>query len=142
MAPWPVSTELAPVTSGTSGAAMPGPILSEAALHKAAAKYLAFALPADAVFTTIGHGGGGRVRGAQLKARGMVAGFPDLLILWQGKAFCIELKSENGRLSKEQEALHERLRLAGCFVETCHSLDEVETELVLWGLAKRARLSA
>ena len=120
----------------------PAPTLSEAALHKAVAKYLAYALPKDAVFTTIGHGGGGKVRGAQLKARGLLPGFPDILILWQGDAFCIELKSAKGRLSKEQEAVHDRLMVAGCFVETCRSIEEVDLQLFLWGMKPRARLTA
>lgn len=111
-------------------------------MHKAVAKYLAYALPKDAVFTTIGHGGGGKVRGAQLKARGLLPGFPDILILHQGLAYCIELKSAKGRLSKEQEAVHGRLMVAGAFVETCRSLEEIDSQLFLWGMKPRAKILA
>lgn len=116
---------------------MAAPFLSEAQLHKAVAQYLAIALPKHAVWTTIGHGGGGKIRGAQLKAMGLAPGFPDILILSNGKAYCIELKSKKGKLSEQQTALHERLMIAGCFVDTCRSVDEVETQLFLWGLAAR-----
>ncbi len=94
--------------------------------HMAVASYLDLALPEEAVWTTIPAGGGGTVRGARLKRMGYKAGFPDLQIFYRGRVICMELKSEKGRLSKAQEAMHEQLTLAGALVYTARRIEEVE----------------
>src|ERR1700682_4291340 len=55
----------------------------EQALQIAAAEYLTRALPDYARFTAFPAGGGGRVRGARLKAMGLKGGVPDLLFWWR-----------------------------------------------------------
>jgi len=40
--------------------------------------------------------------GAHLKAIGLIPGVADITILWQGKAYFVELKAEGGRQSKAQ----------------------------------------
>ncbi len=94
--------------------------------HMAVADYLDLALPEDAVWTTIPAGGGGKVRGARLKAMGYKAGWPDLQVVYRGRLICIELKSAKGRLSPAQRAMHERLTLAGALVYTATRIEEVE----------------
>ena len=44
---------------------------------------------------------------AQSKSKklGMVPGFPDLLVLWQGHAWFIEVKAPGGRLTEKQQAV-------------------------------------
>ena len=96
-------------------------------LHITVAQYLDLALPENAVWTTIPAGGGGKIRGARLKAMGYKAGWPDLQIFCYGRPpICIELKSEKGTLSKAQEAMHEQLTLAGALVYTARCVEEVE----------------
>ncbi len=85
-------------------------------LHMVAARYLDLALPEDAVWTTIPAGGGGKVRGARIKAMGYKPGWPDLQIVYRGQLICIELKSEEGRLSPRQRDMHKQLTLAGLLI--------------------------
>lgn len=117
--------------------------MSEAQLHRQTAAYLAQALPEDCAWTTFPAGGGGRVRGAQLKAAGLRAGWPDVQILWyvgsnRGVFVCLELKTLKGRLSDEQIACHFDIRKAGGYVFVCRSLDEVEGFLRGFGIPLRA----
>ena len=107
-------------------------------LARTVAAYLDLALPEDACWTTIPAGGGGRVRGAKLKAVGYKPGWPDLQIVYRGQLICIELKAKYRSLSPEQEAMHERLRLAGAGVGTAKSVESVEQCLRTFGVPLRA----
>lgn len=114
----------------------------EAALHKAVAAYLRVALPEPYLWTTFPAGGGGRVRGAQLRAAGLVTGWPDIQILspyGTASGFIgVELKSAAGRLSAEQRECHRRIMAAGGDVLVCRSVEEVENQLRGIGLRLRA----
>ena len=113
----------------------------EARLHRAVATYLTFALPKDAVWTTFPAGGGGTVRGAQLKARGLLAGWPDVQIIYRGKFYGIELKAAQGRLSPEQRACADAVIMAGGYYETIRSIEELQDWLKLVGFPLRARVA-
>lgn len=114
----------------------------EESLHRAVAEYLGHALPWDAWWSTIPAGGGGRVRGAKLKAMGYRAGTPDLLIVWQGRAYWIELKAPKGRISEAQADCHIMLDHAGSEVLVARSVDEIETALRKWNVPLKARAAA
>ena len=113
----------------------------EAQLHRAVAIYIAMAVPHDAVWTTVGHGGGGRIRGAQLKAMGLRAGWPDVQILWRGSFLGIELKSDTGRVSPAQGETADAIERAGGEVHLARNLDDVGLILrkFFTGPAKRRR---
>ncbi len=113
----------------------------EQALQQQVAQFLDAALPDDAWWTAIPLGGGGRLRGAILKGMGAKAGTPDLLIVYRGRAFWIELKAATGRLTPAQKVTHLRLTLAGCLVDTCRSVEEVAGVLGQV-IPLRARISA
>ena len=69
------------------------------------------------------------VRGRRLKAAGMVAGVPDVLITGFGaRVLWIELKAPGGKISKSQRAWHETHRTMGFQVEVC---DDEETAWAL-----------
>ena len=120
--------------------------MTETALHISVAQYLDMALPESATWTTIGHGGGGKTRGAKLKQMGVKPGWPDIIILHKGIAwgcytfatYFIELKTEKGRLSKHQKAAHAQIRNAGGIVAVCRSIPEVEGTLRGWGIPLKA----
>ena len=116
--------------------------MTESALHRAVAQYLSAVLLPPAWFTTFPAGGGGKVRGGQLKARGLRAGVPDILIVYEGIARFIELKSDKGRLSPEQKQCHDMLRAAGAWVSVCRSLDHVELALRAWEIPTRVAKGA
>ena len=116
----------------------------EAQLHKAVAAYLRLALKPPTIWTTIGHGGGGKVRGAQLKAMGVMPGWPDIVIVHPDFAQCvligIELKSAKGKLSDEQIAIRTHFRHANAHYECCKSLNDVVVVLLRYGIHLHARV--
>jgi hypothetical protein len=60
----------------------------------------------------------------QLKASGVVAGIPDMVLAWKGKAFGFELKIETGRLSKDQIRVHAAWIENGTPVYVCWSFED------------------
>ena len=107
--------------------------MSEAALHKAVAEFLNWTLKPPFFFTTFPSGGGGKVRGAQLKAMGLKAGVPDIYIAGPGgRTLWIELKTAQGRLSRVQGSIIGTLYLLGHQVEICRSVQEVQRVVSSW----------
>ena len=98
----------------------------EEALHRTVAAFLDVALPEGAAWTTIEPGGyRTRAEAGIAKARGVKPGWPDILIVFKGRAVFFELKAPGGRLSPVQKVVHARLSLAGALVHTVRSLDEL-----------------
>lgn len=112
----------------------------EQTLQRQVATFLEWALPPDAWFTSIGHGGGGAVRGAILKSTGMKSGVPDILIIYRSKSIWVELKSATGSLSEAQRSVHSAITVAGGVVTTCRSVDDVSGFLQALQIPLRARL--
>ena len=117
---------------------------SEAQLHKAVAQYLDIALPADCWWTTFPSGGGGKVRGAQLKAMGLKPGVPDILIVRDSLGtfpaiIWIELKRLKGVASIAQKVCHAELDARDMPVAICRSVEDVQETLIGWGIAVKAR---
>lgn len=111
----------------------------EQALQRAVIEYLDAVLPADAWAFHVPNGGARtKAEGGILKAMGVRAGIPDLCIVWQGRAYWIELKAGRGKASDAQDAAHARLQQCGCWpVATCRSIDDVETALSVYGIPTR-----
>lgn len=107
--------------------------MTEAALHRAVAAYLRVALKPPTIWTTIGHGGGGRVRGAQLKAMGVQPGWPDIIVIGQAGSnrftVGLELKAPKGVQSAEQKAVQRSFPGAGALYYVCRSVEDVEQAL-------------
>lgn len=108
---------------------------SEAALHKSVADYLRRALKPPTIWTTIGHGGGGKIRGAQLKAMGVQKGWPDIVVMTPNEDISqtivvgIELKSRKGTMSPEQKAMREAFMATWAWYFKATSVEQVETFL-------------
>ena len=113
----------------------------EAQLQRAVVAYLRLALPADAVMTAIGHGGGGRVRGAILKGMGLTPGWPDLQFLWRSKFYSIELKSPKGLLGPKQYKVSLAIEHAGGFYGVVRQIDDAQKLLAEWGIPTRAKVT-
>ena len=111
----------------------------ELALHVAVSRFLRAALPNEATYTTFPLGGGGQARGQRLKAMGTRAGWPDLQVLYAGRAFLIELKGPDGRLSEDQVCTHRRIKSAGCPVVVARSVEDVDAALRNWGIPLSGR---
>jgi hypothetical protein len=61
---------------------------------------------------------------AKMKALGRKAGFPDIIILHQGRVLFVELKSQTGTLSAVQKSLFQEFQRAGFEVKVVRSLEE------------------
>ena len=114
---------------------------TEQSLHISVAQYLILALDPKIPWTTIGHGGGGAVRGAILKAMGVKPGWPDIMIFVLPRPIFLELKSKKGSTSPAQLAIHHLLRSRGAATYVCRSVEEVIDVLTLEGLPLRAKIA-
>jgi len=81
-------------------------------------------------------GGRSRAEAGRFKAEGVLAGVPDIQILYRERVLFLELKTDAGRLSAAQCAMHDRLRGAGAIVETAYGLDAALRILTAWGVLK------
>lgn len=65
-----------------------------------------------------------RAEAGILKAMGVLAGFPDLLFLWDAHAYCLELKAPNGRVSTAQRECHQKLNRNAIGIDVVRTIDE------------------
>lgn len=86
------------------------------------------------------------VRTAQIassqRSIGMRDGTPDMVVTWQGRAFWIEFKREDGQFNHiDDNQRREILMLlrSGCRVGVARSIAEAEALFDLWGVPLRAR---
>ena len=80
----------------------------------------------------------GAIEAAIFKSLGVIAGVPDLLLIFSGKTYGLELKAaKGGRLSPAQIRTQEQMRQAGAIVATATGIDEALQQLESWGLLKR-----
>jgi hypothetical protein len=73
-----------------------------------------------------------------LKALGVKAGVPDLLLVRNGQLFGLELKAPGGRLNEAQDLTIPAMRAAGALVEVAIGLDAALDQLQRWGLLGRS----
>lgn len=136
----------------------------EAQLQRAVASYLSLVLPDKVMWSAIGHGGGGKIRGAQLKAMGLRRGLADFYIAWKiynpiltnmslkgtplfaddyaQRTLWIELKSKDGRQSDEQKQFQTCVTNIGHSYTVCRSIDEVVNAIILNAVPTKARRAA
>lgn len=77
-------------------------------------------------------GKAGSFDGGKRKASGVLPGFPDVLIFWQGRGYCIEVKAEGGYLSPVQKTVRDLLAAQGIPYAVCRSIDDVRETLAAW----------
>jgi hypothetical protein len=101
--------------------------ITEAQLHKAVADLLDWMLLPPAIWTTFPAGWGklGKATAGRLHGSGLKAGFPDVLIFFNGHCVGVELKTERGLVSKAQHLMFMRLYEAGIRVYICRNTDDV-----------------
>lgn len=116
---------------------------TEGQLHRAVAGLLNKSLRPPAWFTTFPAGGGGADRGRELKEKGMKPGVPDILIVYCGRLYGIELKAEKGVISESQHECHAELRNCGVDVIVCRTKGQVISALTYWQIpmSKQSRSS-
>jgi len=73
-----------------------------------------------------------------LKAEGVKSGTPDLVVcLPEGKVGWLEMKTQIGRLEKEQEAFRDKVLLLGHLWAMARSVREAMIVLTTWGAIRR-----
>lgn len=110
----------------------------EQTLQTQMATFLGHALHWPDWFTAIGHGGGGKVRGAILKGMGVKAGVADILVLGQRKSIWLECKSKDGRQSPEQKNFQRVAEANGHIYTIVRSLEQCEGFLLGVGVPLHA----
>jgi hypothetical protein len=70
------------------------------------------------------------------KGLGARAGLPDVMVLRNGKLFCLELKAEGGRATETQLATIAAMEAAGAYCCVVEGLDAALACLSAWGLLK------
>ena len=115
----------------------------EEALQRTVAEYLDRALPEDAVWFHCPNGGARtKAEAGVFKALGVKPGIPDILILWRGSLYCIELKPPRRSLSESQKTMRALLVTAGARYAMARTVEAVETALAVWNVPLRASLRA
>lgn len=122
------------------------PVEDEDHLHYAVAKLLSLAIARPGIcsldevcwFSLEGRAKRSIYEGARNKRRGCISGVPDILIVWRGKCYWIELKrAKGGRVSDAQIETHAELDKAGSNVAVCRSWGEIQAALVKWKIPHR-----
>lgn len=112
----------------------------EEQLQRAMVRFFGVALPPDAVCWHTPNQRGTRAKweNSLLKGLGVLAGIPDLLILWNGRLIGLELKAPGGFLTNTQKETQERLRAARAWIATVRSVEDAERFLRRCGVPLRA----
>ena len=112
----------------------------EEQIQRAVVRFLGHALPTDAYCFAVPNQRGTRKKFEMgiLKALGVRAGVPDIVILWAGKFIGLEVKAPGGRLSEHQEAARTAIVRACGIYEVVRSVEEVERFLLKWQVPLRA----
>jgi hypothetical protein len=106
------------------------------------ALFLDFVLPQHSWWCHVPNGGHRHMLvGANLKRQGTRAGTPDNLVIWQGRAYWIELKARYGTLKASQKTTIPAIEAAGSPVAVARTLEDVGAALIAWGIPLRASLA-
>ena len=111
----------------------------EGSIHRSILHWLQWKLPKDAVVhhspNELDMAGPAAARQVE-KARGMgtKGGWPDLEIVWRGRVYFIEVKSEIGKVDGSQPECHEDLDRAGAPVGIARSINDAEALVIKWGI--------
>lgn len=114
----------------------------EADLQRAVVTALRFALPKGAIVHHSANeiteaGPRGARKQAILVGMGVYPGFADLVILWEGRALFLELKSPKGRLTPAQEAFRDTVLAQGFGWALVRTLDDALGALADHGFTTR-----
>jgi hypothetical protein len=82
----------------------------------------------------------GTAPGARV-GRGIVAGVPDLFVLFRGSAYMVEIKTPAGELSDPQQSVMSAVLARGGRVGVARNADEMLALLDAWGIPRVRRLT-
>jgi hypothetical protein len=109
----------------------------EAQLQRAVLDHLCWrGVPGLFVFHYPADGWRSPTEAAIMKGMGVVAGIPDLLILYEGRLYGLELKVTGGRLTTAQIETQEHMRAAGAMIATAAGINAAVEQLKQWRLLR------
>jgi hypothetical protein len=73
-------------------------------------------------------------------ARGICAGVPDTVLIWKGRAYWIEIKTDRGVLSDDQRVMCAALVLSGSHYAVVRDADELLAAIDEWGIPRNRRV--
>lgn len=112
----------------------------EQAIQTAVVAHLRLRGKPGLVFFHVPNGGARRpIEAAILKRIGVRAGVSDLILIYQGKIYALELKADGGRPTEAQLDFISDMNQAGAFACVCEGLDRAIAVLKQWGLVRSAR---
>ena len=100
--------------------------MKEHDIQKAIITYLRYALPGAVIFAVPNGGQRNVIVAKKLKAEGVLAGVPDICIIYRGKVFFAEVKNEKGRLTENQLGIIEQLLLNDVETYLLRGVDDAE----------------
>ena len=101
-------------------------------IHKAILKYLRLRYGGAVVahianeMNISGNAVGHAIAQNRAKSLGMLPGFPDLIVQWQGRTWYFEVKAPKGKLSPNQEAVRDALLSNGAYYAVVRSIEDVQ----------------
>lgn len=123
---------------GTEGVLRKPRRKEEASLQVQVMNVLDRTLPKDAFAFHCPNGGSRNIiEATNLKRQGLKAGVPDIIIIWAGRVFGLELKSKSGKVLDSQRTVFPLLRAAGMRVEIARSYNEAIDLIKQFGIPLR-----
>lgn len=112
----------------------------EGPVHRSILQLLDLSLPGDAIYHHSPNeldmaGAEAAKQIAKARKLGTKAGWPDIEIIWQGRAYFLEIKAEKGRQAEAQRDMAAALIRAGACYEIARSVDDAMAALEKWGVA-------
>jgi hypothetical protein len=109
----------------------------EDAIQRAVLQHLKIRAPRDVFYFHPANGGQrSPVEAAILNGLGVRAGVPDLILIYRGQMFALELKADGRKSTALQNEAQEAMQRAGAEVATAVGLDQALTQLEHWELLK------
>lgn len=118
--------------------------IPEEEVHIQIADWLDLVLYPDTYFTTVEvsnqqGGSTGRNKQGRNKRRGVKTGFPDILLIYKGQVYLMEVKRYGKYATEVQLEEHEKLRIAGAIVhkDSVHNIEEARQFLKKYKIPTR-----
>jgi hypothetical protein len=119
----------------------------EDALQSTVRAFLDRAMPSAVWWTATANGawfGGDKrrrmIQAARMKRTGVKSGTPDLIFCHDGRFLSIELKLPDTDPTDKQMEVEDQIAIAGGGYAICRGVDDVERQLVAWGVPLRGSL--
>jgi hypothetical protein len=116
----------------------PRDLNAEARIQAAIVEWIRVAAPSVLAFAVPNGGLRSKAEAARMRWTGVLAGVPDLVVIAPGgRAFFLEVKTDAGRLSAAQRAIHDHLIALGTPAAIIKSIDDARRAFAAWGIKTR-----